>query len=92
MRALVADLRAHRGDFTHIEVKRGSDGVPNLAATLCAFGNMPNGGTIIVGLDESHNLQPVGVADPAGVAQSIASQARTAVVPPVSVDFQTISF
>lgn len=90
MSALVQNLRAHRGDFTDLEVKRGSGGVPSLAATLCAFGNMPNGGTIIVGLDEARGFAPVGVADPAAVSQAIASQARSAIDPPVAVAFEVV--
>lgn len=91
MRALVQRLRAHRGDFTDVEVKRGSAGVPDLAATLCAFGNMPSGGTIVVGLDEARGFEPVGVADPATMSQAIASQARSAVDPPVAVSFEVVN-
>lgn len=60
-------MRTHRGDFTSVEVKRGAGGVPDLAATLCAFGNMPDGGTIIVGLDENSGFAVTGVADAAAV-------------------------
>ena len=70
MNALIQDLRAHRGAFTDFEVKRGSGGAPDLAATLCAFGNMPNGGTIVVGLDEARDFEPVGVPDPATISQA----------------------
>lgn len=91
MNALIQDLRAHRGDFTDFEVKRGSGGAPDLAATLCAFGNMPNGGTIVVGLDEARDFEPVGVPDPATISQAIASQARSAVDPPVKVAFEVVS-
>lgn len=89
--ALIERMRAHRGDFTSVEVKRGAGGVPDLAATLCAFGNMPDGGTVIVGLDEATGFSSTGVADPAAVEQSIASQARHAVTPPVAVTFETPS-
>ncbi len=90
MRSLVQDLRSHRGDFTDLEVKRGTTGVPELTATLRAFGNMPNGGTIVVGLDEARHFEPVGVPDPAATSQAIASQARSAVVPPVAVTFEVV--
>lgn len=40
------ELRVRRGDSTLIEVKRAAAGVPkSLATTLCAFANMPTGGT-----------------------------------------------
>lgn len=91
MRALVASLRAHRGDFTDVEVKRGTGGVPNLAETLCAFGNLPSGGTIVVGLNEAAGFEIVGVTDPAATAQAITSQARSAIDPPLNVTFDTVS-
>ena len=88
--ALITQMRAHGGDFTEVEVKRGTGGCPNVAETLCAFGNMPDGGLIVVGLDESHGFAPVGVLDPAAIEQGIAAQARNGIVPPVSVSFETV--
>lgn len=85
---LVVELRARRGDFTEVEVKRGSGGVPRCAETLCAFGNMPAGGTILVGLDEAAGFTAVPLPSIAAVEAGVAAQARTAVEPPVSVDFQ----
>lgn len=87
VRALLARLRERGGDSTDVEVKLGVGGVPRVGETLCAFGNMPNGGTLIIGLDEANDFESVGVADPAAMAAGIAAQARTAVVPPVQVDF-----
>lgn len=91
MRALIASLRTHRGDFTDVEVKRGTGGVPNLVETLCAFGNLPSGGTIVVGLDEAAGFEVVGVVDPAATSQAIASQARSAIDPPLNVTFETVT-
>lgn len=88
---LIERMRTHRGDFTNVEVKRGAGGAPDLAATLCAFGNMPDGGTIIVGVDERTGFIVTGVTDPAMIEQSIASQARQAVTPPVAVTFETLT-
>ena len=87
VRGLLARLRARGGDWSDLEVKRGVGGVPRVGDTLCAFGNMPNGGTLIIGLDEANDFEPIGVADPAATAAGIAAQARQAVVPPVQVDF-----
>ena len=89
--ALIEKMRAHRGDFTGVEVKRGAGGVPDLAATLCAFGNMPDGGVVIVGLDERAGFAITGVKDPAAVEHAIASQARQAVTPPVAVTLETLA-
>lgn len=84
---LLADLRAHGKDFEDVEVKLGAGGVPELGRTLAAFGNMPGGGTIVIGLDENNRFAPVGVADAGQIEQGIASTARNGVVPAVQVSF-----
>ena len=89
---LVADLRSRRGDTTTVEVKSAAEGCPTLGSTLAAFGNMPDGGTIILGLDEAAGFVPVGLTDIATLEQGIAGQARDAVDPPASCTFQTATF
>lgn len=88
LRELIVSLRERGGDTTELEVKLGAGGCPGLGPTLCAFGNMPSGGTIIVGLDEGRNFAAAGVQSPAEMEAGIAAQARTAVVPPVQVTFE----
>lgn len=88
LQSLVIELRTRGGDFTDVEVKRGTGGVPQCSETLCAFGNMPGGGTILVGLDEASGFEAVGVLSIADTEAGIAAQARTAVRPPVGVEFQ----
>ncbi|WP_051215432.1 ATP-binding protein [Granulicoccus phenolivorans] len=89
---LVDELRSRGGDSASIEVKSGAGGCPDVADTLCAFANMPDGGTLIVGLDEASGFAPVGLTELATIEQGIASQARTAVTPPVRCDFDTVTF
>jgi len=86
LRDVIESLRARGGDFTEVEVKRGAGGCPQLGPTLCAFGNMPGGGTVVVGLDEADGFAAVGVDDPGAIEQGVASQARM-VSPPVHVEF-----
>lgn len=86
---LVGELRDRRGDTTTVEVKSAAGGCPDLAETLCAFANMPDGGTIVLGLDESTGFRPVELNDLAELERGVAAQARTAVVPPVRCEFQT---
>ncbi len=86
---VVEDLRTRQGDTTDIEVKSALGGVPALGETLCAFANMPEGGTIILGLDESAGFSPVGLTDIASLEAAIAAQARTAVTPPTRCSFET---
>lgn len=86
-----ARLRAEGTDSWDVEVKRASGGAPNVAETLCAFGNMPDGGTIIFGLDERARFTPVGVNDPASLEQGVASQARQRIEPAVQVGFWRVT-
>ncbi len=86
--AMLEHLRTRQGDTTEVEVKLGAGGCPTLGPTLSAFGNMPGGGTILIGLDEGADFAPVGVEDPAAMESAVASQARTAVTPPVQVTFE----
>lgn len=53
---------------------------------------MPDGGTIILGLDESLGFVPTGLADLATLEAGVASQARTAVSPSVQCDFTTVEY
>lgn len=86
---LIAEVTARRGDLTDVEIKAAAGGVPSLGATICAFANMPEGGTIILGLDESSGFLPVGLTSVATLEQAVASQARTSVRPPARCEFQT---
>ena len=88
LQTLIASLRARGSDRTEVEVKRAGVGTPNLAETLCAFGNMPSGGLIILGLDEAAGFAATGVTDVGALEAAIASQARQAVKPPVQVMFE----
>ena len=85
--ALITALRRRHHDLTEVEVKSAAAGVPALGPTLCAFGNMPEGGTIILGLDESRGFAPTGLTEVSALEQAVAAQARSGVVPPVQVSF-----
>ena len=84
--ALITALRRRHHDLTEVEVKSAAAGVPALEPTLCAFGNMPEGGTIILGLDESRGFAPTGLTEVSALEQAVAAQASS-VVPPVQVSF-----
>ncbi|MDR2565135.1 MAG: hypothetical protein LBC97_03570 [Bifidobacteriaceae bacterium] len=53
---MLAELRRRSGDSIAVEVERAGDGVPRLAETRCAFGNMPSGGAIVLGISGSEVL------------------------------------
>lgn len=87
----LADLRQRGFDSTEIEVKSAHQGLPqNLGQTLSAFANMPDGGTLILGVDEKSNFSVVGVAPK--VEAGIASLAREHVVPSPHLDFYPFTF
>lgn len=92
LESTVKDLRSRGGDKTDVEVKSAHGGAPDVKRTLCAFGNMPSGGHLIFGLDERREFESVGVLDIASLEQSVASQARQAVKPPVHVAFTEAMF
>lgn len=85
----IVGLRERRGDSAEIEVKSAAGGAPTLGPTLCAFANMPEGGTIILGLDEATGFLPVDLTSVAALEQAISDQARTSVNPPLRCEFQT---
>ena len=88
---LIHDLRARGSDTTAVEAKTASRGLPtSLTPTLSAFANMPGGGLVILGLDETSDFRATGVPDAAAVAAALASRARQAFDPPIrlSVDVE----
>ncbi|WP_421083688.1 RNA-binding domain-containing protein [Rothia nasimurium] len=84
-------LRERGFDSTEIEVKSAHQGMPqNLGQTLSAFANMPDGGTLILGVDEKRNFSIVGVAPE--VEAGVASLAREHVHPSPHLDFHSFTF
>ncbi len=79
---LLEELRVFRGDSTRVEVKRAQRGLPeNIAQTVCAFANMPDGGTIIFGADERRNFTVTGVNNPAELIAGLVSKVRETITP-----------
>lgn len=82
LREQVALLRRRRGDSKAVEVKLAAGGLPrDTAKTVCAFGNVPDGGTILLGIDESKDFAFTGVANPAAMEAALVDQARKTVSP-----------
>ncbi|WP_394287726.1 helix-turn-helix domain-containing protein [Corynebacterium variabile] len=56
-------MRAFGDDFTLVEVKEAAEGLPeNLPETVCAFANMPQGGTVLLGVSQRQNFAVTGIA------------------------------
>lgn len=82
LREEVELLRRRRGDSTAVEAKLAAGGLPrDLARTVCAFGNVPDGGTILLGIDENANFAFIGVSNPAAMEAALVDQARKKVSP-----------
>ena len=83
--ALLAMLRTMGTDTYHIEVKDASRGMPSsIDETLSAFGNMPEGGIIVLGVAEGDGDFPVtGVWNVREAQAGLAAKAREAIVPPL---------
>ncbi|PQZ94700.1 AAA family ATPase [Arthrobacter sp. MYb227] len=91
LQLLLTQLRSTAVDFTHLEVREASKGCPDLKETLSAFGNAPEGGTIILGINHIDGFRVTGVEDPASLEALVTSQARTSVTPKVQVACEQLS-
>ncbi len=68
-------------DFLNVEAKRGSSVPDNLPTTICAFANMPTGGTVLLGVDEGTNFSVTGVNEPAKIIKAVTTQTRSSIDP-----------
>ncbi len=85
VREYVEKLRDIGNDTYRIEAKDASGGLPeSITETLSAFGNMPEGGVILLGVAEDGGTFPVtGIADPKTMESQLANKARQKIVPPL---------
>lgn len=91
--AIVSGLRIAGTDSRTVEAKSAAGGLPKtLANSLCAFANLPGGGTIILGLDESQGFAVVDLPNPRVLAEGVVSMARQALSPPVQVEVAEVEF
>jgi len=76
---VLAELAA--GESATREFKRGVDNLESLAGEVVAFANS-EGGTLYLGVDDDG--QPVGLADPETVFQTVTNLCRDRCIPPIS--------
>lgn len=89
--ALIEQLRATGGDTAAIEVKSGEGGFPqSVLASLSALANLPGGGMLIIGLDETTGFRPVRLPDPQVCMQTLGNKAR-ALQPPAQLDIDLVT-
>ena len=90
LEAVLADLRSVGSDTRRYEAKRARGGLPGrLWETFSAFSNS-GGGVLLLGVDEAHDFDPVGVKDPAQLERSLASMLSDSLDPPVRARIDTV--
>ncbi len=80
------------GEFedAQLEVKRGQKGLPqHLYETISAFANHPEGGVIVLGVDESQQFALTGVENVQSVLTELTDLASK-MEPPISLDIQVV--
>ena len=87
LKQILAVLAENAGDTVDLEVKKAEGGLPDLTSTLCALSNLPGGGRIVLGLDESDGFAPVSLPDLQVLKQGLTGKARS-INPPVGLEFR----
>jgi ATP-dependent DNA helicase RecG len=91
--SIVHAMRLRGGETHGVEVKSAAGGLPeSITETLSAFANLPGGGLLVLGLDESKGFEPVGLKDAVSLAAGVASKARQAFEPLIHVDVDVQRF
>lgn len=89
--ATLNELRALGDDTTLVECKTAGQGMPHsIGESLSAFANMPDGGTIILGVDENAGFRITGVDQPAQLEKQIANFCRQTVSPSPQLSFDQV--
>jgi ATP-dependent DNA helicase RecG len=74
---LVSQIRRYGTDLEFVEAKKAETALPKrLWETLSAFANQPDGGIIILGLEEGRGFATNGVRDPGKIQADLASMCR----------------
>jgi ATP-dependent DNA helicase RecG len=76
LKSIIDILRKEQSDNQRYEAKAANGGMPqSLKETISAFANTPDGGTLILGVDEGRNFDVVGVYDAKQCQQTLANYA-----------------
>lgn len=87
---LIQAIRQGEFEDARLEVKRAQKGLPqHLYETISAFANQPEGGVVVLGIDESQRFALTGVENVQGVITELTDLASK-MEPPLSLDIQVI--
>jgi ATP-dependent DNA helicase RecG len=90
---LILRLRSAGSEATNVEVKAAAGGLPeSIASTMSALANLPGGGVILLGIEESLNFSPVPLSNRAKLKAGLASQARQSFEPPIMIHIDEAEF
>ena len=88
---LIQAIRQGEFEDARLEVKRAQKGLPqHLYETGSAFANQPEGGVVVLGIDESQRFALTGVENVQGVITELTDLASK-MEPPLSLDIQVIN-
>ncbi len=94
--AILADrlnqLRRYRRDSTDFAIIEPGQPSSKLVETICAFANLPHGGTVIFGVSEIHNYRVVGVKNVDTLVGHVTDLVRRNVTPSPFIDFHPLEF
>lgn len=85
---LIGEVQVHLSELDNVEVKLARGGTPQrLFESLSAFANRPDGGVLLLGLDEGHSFDVAGVGDAQKLQQDIANLAAKEMEPVIRPEF-----
>ena len=94
--AILADrlnhLRRYRRDSTTLAFIEPGQSSARLVETICAFANLPHGGTIVFGVSQVHDYRVVGVKNTEALIAHVTEVVRRKVSPSPFLDFTCLEF
>lgn len=92
LRDLVAQVRQTNTELTAVEVKAAHGGTPlrPVREAMSAFANRSGGGVIVLGLDEEHGFDVVGVGDTGRLQRELADLASNEMEPSLRPEFTMV--
>lgn len=85
-------LRRYRRDATDFVIIDPGQSVGSMMETICAFANMPHGGTIVFGISKQSGYRVVGVKNIDALTEHVTRQVRRMITPSPFLDFHSLEF